>query len=107
MRDELMRIGLPPDLVQILPAPITRESTARLMEACDLVVCTGSQKNVRQAYMSGKPALGVGLGNAPGLIVTIIFVTIIFVAFIFIVIFIVVIFIVVLFVTIIRFIAVN
>ena len=68
MRDELKRIGLPADLVQILPAPITRESTTRLMEACDLVVCTGSQENVRQAYMSGKPALGVGLGNAPVII---------------------------------------
>lgn len=68
MRDELTRIGLPADLVQILPAPVTREATARLMEACDLVVCTGSQKNVRAAYMSGKPALGVGLGNAPVII---------------------------------------
>ena len=28
------------------------------MEAADLVVCTGSQKNVKQAYASGKPALG-------------------------------------------------
>ena len=68
MRSELVRIGLPADLVQILPQPITREATALLMEACDLVVCTGSQKNVRQAYSSGKPALGVGLGNAPVII---------------------------------------
>lgn len=65
MRNELVRIGLPADLVQILPAPVTREATAQLMQASDLVVCTGSQKNVRQAYSSGKPALGVGLGNAP------------------------------------------
>ncbi len=68
MRSELVRIGLPADLVQILPQPITREATARLMEASDLVVCTGSQKNVKQAYASGKPALGVGLGNAPVII---------------------------------------
>lgn len=65
MRAELERIGLPADLVQILPAPVTRESTTRLMELADLVVVTGSQVNVRQAYKSGKPALGVGLGNAP------------------------------------------
>lgn len=65
MRAELERIGLPADLVQILPAPVTRETTNELMRQADLVVCTGSQKNVRQAYSSGKPALGVGLGNAP------------------------------------------
>jgi sulfoacetaldehyde dehydrogenase len=65
MRAELTKIGLPADLVQILPNPVTRESTTRLMELADLVVVTGSQVNVRQAYKSGKPALGVGLGNAP------------------------------------------
>jgi sulfoacetaldehyde dehydrogenase len=68
MRAELTKIGLPADLVQILPNPVTRESTARLMEVADLVVVTGSQVNVRQAYKSGKPALGVGLGNAPVII---------------------------------------
>ena len=65
MRAELARIGLPTDLVQILPNPVTRELTARLMELADLVVVTGSQLNVRGAYKSGKPAIGVGLGNAP------------------------------------------
>ncbi|MDX2203268.1 MAG: aldehyde dehydrogenase family protein [Hyphomicrobiaceae bacterium] len=68
MRAELKRIGLPEDLVQILPAPVTREATTRLMELSDLVVVTGSQVNVKQAYKSGKPALGVGLGNAPVII---------------------------------------
>lgn len=68
MRAELERIGLPADLVQILPAPVTRESSSRLMQMADLVVCTGSQVNVRQSYMSGKPALGVGLGNVPVII---------------------------------------
>jgi sulfoacetaldehyde dehydrogenase len=65
MREALTRIGLPADLVQILPVPVTREATARLMEACDLVVATGSQSNVHQAYRAGKPAIGVGVGNAP------------------------------------------
>jgi sulfoacetaldehyde dehydrogenase len=68
MRAELARIGLPEDLVQILPNPVTREATNRLMELADLVVCTGSQVNVRQAYKSGKPAIGVGLGNVPVII---------------------------------------
>ncbi len=68
MRAELKKIGLPENLVQILPAPVTREATARLMELCDLVVATGSQANVKAAYKSGKPALGVGLGNAPVII---------------------------------------
>ncbi len=65
MRAALEKIGLPPDLVQIVPEPVTREATTRLMELADLVVVTGSQVNVRQAYKSGKPAIGVGLGNAP------------------------------------------
>lgn len=65
MRAELEKIGLPADLVQILPMPVTREATAELMERSDLILCTGSQANVRQAYKSGKPALGVGLGNVP------------------------------------------
>jgi sulfoacetaldehyde dehydrogenase len=68
MRAELHKIGLPQDLVQILPSPVTREATSRLMELADLVVCTGSQVNVRQAYKSGKPAIGVGLGNVPVII---------------------------------------
>lgn len=68
MRAELKKIGLPEDLVQLLPAPVTREATTRLMELSDLVVVTGSQVNVKQAYKSGKPAIGVGLGNAPVII---------------------------------------
>lgn len=65
MRAELTKIGLPADLVQVLPAPVTREATTALMSAADLVVATGSQANVKAAYSSGKPALGVGLGNVP------------------------------------------
>ena len=60
---ELDRIGAPRDLVLQLPAPVTRESTYALMRATDLVVATGSQTNVRAAYESGTPALGVGAGN--------------------------------------------
>jgi sulfoacetaldehyde dehydrogenase len=57
------RIGAPRDLVQLLPAPVDKQSTAELMRRCDLVVATGSQANVRAAYASGTPAFGVGAGN--------------------------------------------
>ena len=40
------------------------------MEAVDLVVVTGSQNNVRAAYGSGTPAIGVGAGNVPVIIDT-------------------------------------
>lgn len=62
------RIGAPRDLVQMLPAPITKAATAELMQACDLVVATGSQANVRAAYTCGTPAFGVGAGNAASII---------------------------------------
>src|SRR5579875_1102408 len=65
MRAELERAGLPADLVQVLPAPVTKESTEMLMKAADLVVVTGSQDNVRRGYRSGTPAIGVGAGNVP------------------------------------------
>lgn len=60
---ELARVGVPADLVQMLPAPVTKELTNELMRQCDLVVVTGSESNVRAGYSSGKPALGVGKGN--------------------------------------------
>lgn len=60
---EFDRIGAPRDLVTQLPAPVTRERTFELMRAADLVVATGSATNVRAAYESGTPAIGVGVGN--------------------------------------------
>jgi sulfoacetaldehyde dehydrogenase len=47
MRAELEKIGLPADLVQVLPAPVNKALTQALMRACDLIVATGSQNNVR------------------------------------------------------------
>lgn len=67
-RAELATIGAPPDLVQVLPSPVTREATEALMAEVDLVVATGSQNNVRRAYRSGTPAIGVGAGNVPVII---------------------------------------
>jgi sulfoacetaldehyde dehydrogenase len=65
---QLDRIGAPRDLVQMLPAPVTKETTGELMRQCDLVVATGSQANVRAAYASGTPAFGVGAGNVASII---------------------------------------
>lgn len=68
MREALNRIGAPEDLVQVLPAPVSKALTHALMAAVDLSVVTGSQNNVRAAYSSGKPAIGVGAGNVPVII---------------------------------------
>ncbi len=62
------RIGAPRDLVQLLPAPISKASTQELMRQCDLVVATGSQANVRAAATCGTPAFGVGAGNVAGIV---------------------------------------
>ena len=63
MRAELAKVGAPLDLIQVLANP-SKAVAYELMAQCDLAVVTGSQRNVRAAYRSGKPALGVGLGNA-------------------------------------------
>jgi sulfoacetaldehyde dehydrogenase len=60
---EFARIGEDPDLVQMVPAPGSKDKTQRLLEISDLIVVTGSQNNVRRAYTSGTPALAVGAGN--------------------------------------------
>ena len=60
---EFDRIGLDHDLVQMVPAPGSKDKTQRLLETSDLVVVTGSQNNVRRAYTCGTPAVAVGAGN--------------------------------------------
>ena len=59
----LKKVGAPEDLVQKLPRPINKADTETLMKTVDLVVATGSQNNIRSAYSSGTPAVGVGAGN--------------------------------------------
>jgi len=61
---EFDKVGLDNDLVQMLPTPSSKVKTQRLMETVDLIIVTGSQDNVRRAYSSGTPAIGVGAGNA-------------------------------------------
>ncbi len=65
---QFQRVGAPLDLVQLLPHPVTKQSTAELMALCDLVVATGSQANVRAAATCGTPSFGVGAGNVAGIV---------------------------------------
>lgn len=60
---EFDKIGEDKRLVQMVPPPGTKTDTQRLLEMADLAVVTGSQDNVRRAYSSGTPAMGVGAGN--------------------------------------------
>jgi sulfoacetaldehyde dehydrogenase len=68
MHEQFARIGLSKALVQMLPSPVSKTSTAELMRQADLVVATGSQANVRMAYASGTPAFGVGAGNVASIV---------------------------------------
>jgi len=63
MHAEFDKAGIDRDLVQMVPAPSSKVKTQRVMEETDLLVVTGSQDNVRRAYSSGTPAVGVGAGN--------------------------------------------
>ena len=63
IHDELRKVGADPDLVQMVPAPVSKAKAQRLMEAVDILVVTGSRNNVQRAYTSGTPAIGVGVGN--------------------------------------------
>lgn len=60
---EFDKIGEDKRLVQMIPPPGSKADTQRLLELADLAVVTGSQDNVRRAYSSGSPAMGVGAGN--------------------------------------------
>ena len=60
---EFKKIGEDPDLVQMIPAPGSKEKTQALMDGCDVIVCTGSQNNVHRAQTAGTPAVAVGAGN--------------------------------------------
>ena len=68
MRTELTKCGHPADLVQILPSPVSKETTQQLINQVDLAVVTGSQNNVKRAMMSGTVSIGVGAGNVPVII---------------------------------------
>jgi sulfoacetaldehyde dehydrogenase len=63
MRKGLRKVGAPEDLVQNIKEP-TMELSQDLMKIVDLVLATGGAGIVQVAYSSGKPAYGVGAGNA-------------------------------------------
>ncbi len=63
MRDGLRKVGAPVDLIQNIKEP-TMEMSRELMGMVDLVLATGGAGVVKVAYSSGKPAYGVGAGNA-------------------------------------------
>jgi sulfoacetaldehyde dehydrogenase len=63
LRAALKRAGAPEDLVLCLANP-SIPLAQELMSICDLTVATGGPAMVKAAYSSGKPAYGVGAGNA-------------------------------------------
>jgi sulfoacetaldehyde dehydrogenase len=63
MREALVKMGAPADLVISIDTPSVNK-TNELMIQCDRVLATGGGAMVTAAYSSGTPALGVGVGNA-------------------------------------------
>ncbi len=64
MRAILKKHGAPEDLIICIENP-SKGLAAELMSQCDLTMATGSGDMVKAAYSSGRPAYGVGAGNAP------------------------------------------
>jgi len=67
MRETLKRLGAPEDAFQCIEKP-SIPLAQEMMSICDLTIATGGSAMVRAAYSSGKPAYGVGAGNATMLI---------------------------------------
>jgi sulfoacetaldehyde dehydrogenase len=63
MRAALRKLGAPDDLLQCVERPSIPLAN-ELMRTCDLTIATGGPAMVKSAYSSGKPAYGVGAGNA-------------------------------------------
>jgi sulfoacetaldehyde dehydrogenase len=63
LRAALKMQGAPEDLIQCLEKP-SIPLAQELMSLCDLTIATGGPAMVKAAYSSGKPAYGVGAGNA-------------------------------------------
>jgi sulfoacetaldehyde dehydrogenase len=63
MREALKRQGAPEDVFQCIENP-SIPLAQELMSICDLTIATGGAAMVKAAYSSGKPAYGVGAGNA-------------------------------------------
>ncbi len=63
LRAALKKQGAPEDLVLSVSKP-SIPLAQELMAICDLTIATGGAAMVKAAYGSGKPAYGVGAGNA-------------------------------------------
>src|SRR5262249_33764443 len=63
LRAALQKLDAPEDLMLCLPKP-SIPLAQELMSICDLTIATGGAAMVKAAYSSGKPAYGVGAGNA-------------------------------------------
>jgi sulfoacetaldehyde dehydrogenase len=63
MRVALKSLGVPEDVVQSVERPSIPLAN-ELMSVGDLTIATGGPAMVKAAYSSGKPAYGVGAGNA-------------------------------------------
>jgi sulfoacetaldehyde dehydrogenase len=63
MRAALASLGAPEDVLQCVEKP-SIPLACELMSICDLTIATGGPAMVKAAYSSGKPAYGVGAGNA-------------------------------------------
>ncbi|MDR3702273.1 MAG: aldehyde dehydrogenase family protein [Candidatus Sulfopaludibacter sp.] len=63
MRACLKKCGAPEDIFQCIERP-SIPLAQELMAICDLTIATGGSAMVKAAYSSGKPAYGVGAGNA-------------------------------------------
>lgn len=59
-----LKAGAPKDLIGWIEEP-SEQASKFLMERCDLTLATAVPGLVKEAYSSGKPAIGVGPGNAP------------------------------------------
>jgi acetaldehyde dehydrogenase / alcohol dehydrogenase len=70
IQQALGAMGAPIDLVQWLGPGSSQQTVAALMshKHVGMLLATGGQAMVQAAYRSGKPAIGVGPGNAPTLI---------------------------------------
>ena len=63
VRDAAIAAGAPENCIQWIEHP-SIEATGALRDV-DIILATGGPGMVKAAYSSGKPALGVGAGNAP------------------------------------------
>ena len=63
LRAALKKQGAPEDLILTIETP-SIPLAQELMSICDLTIATGGMAMVKAAYSSGRPAYGVGAGNA-------------------------------------------